>query len=507
MFGPVYDDQYHVLGACKFLHHHPEYRPLISFISCTGGESLSFNRAFSFLCIIGTAFLIESLVRKSDEKRSYFLVLSIISHPLVLFPFWYAAQLSSAVTMLWASLATSCIIKLTKNRSPLLCCICILVLSIGYFLRLDALVFLLIIVLGIALHQSLSHSFSRKQIQTYLLFPSIVIFLMLAGVFAIKGFIPGYSRLVEFSDLPFYPTDSFLAVECYALLLYLKALVFPLSASFFGPWSQWWEIAQSTTNQNYLSFGMILFMLLAALSILLLKSFNAIRYLVAGIFIFFIAAGVLSVFPRVDWYFLSRSYPGAILAISFFAAALNQTEIKPLLKNTLKVLIISSLSFCSLYSYLQHYSSNESFFRYESDLVGEYSPAIPLILAEEQLRNGEFDLARLSYAKAYHLVPRESLNHSVAAFKYWLQATAGGYHSSKYAGHQLSSLLAAKELLRTDSYIGTSVCLQEDRIDLSECETAKRKKAFCNFYNSPFFAPDFGFKDLRISATDFCKDP
>ena len=102
MIEKIFDDFFHVEQACNNLSNSPFDRTLVNLLHCVGGESVMVSRWFGLVIMIATMFVFVRFLHSGDKEWRP-LHLFALFHPIILFPYLYASQLSSAVTVAWAT--------------------------------------------------------------------------------------------------------------------------------------------------------------------------------------------------------------------------------------------------------------------------------------------------------------------------------------------------------------------------------------------------------------------
>ncbi|MGE4108031.1 MAG: hypothetical protein AB7F66_12515, partial [Bacteriovoracia bacterium] len=377
-FPALYDDILHVDNACAMLENAPGYRFLIYALSCTGGESLWFNRVASAICL-GLAWSLFVRAARRPARDFWW-----IFHPLVAFSFFYASQFSTAFTLLWACAGAWCVLNWARYRpngprpGPQLvrAAIPLLLLGVaGSTIRMEAAVFqtmVLFAIWGLAWVEGRRWP-ARRELWTWLGFLVYfgVISQLLRGLFPV--FSGGPAALLQLRiEEPFYPMESHLPVQAYAGLLYLRSFLLPIYASFFGPWTDWWALHVSTAWRIYVVAGWV--GVASAAAWLMRPRFSApLRFFSAGVLVFLAAAAVLSAYLRADWYFLSRTTLPGFLAGLYVVEARRRMATKGLWGGIRKGMPVYVLLAFALHAGL-HYSTLENLIRYELNWGGKDSP-------------------------------------------------------------------------------------------------------------------------------------
>ena len=540
MVGPIHDDFYHILNACSFSENHPGYRLLISRITCALGQSLTSTRIASLICIVLSALLFVKLFSWKDAKKIeiVFAILAISFHPVILFPFFYASQFSTAISVLWAVFSVYCINKL---KPPIYIC-AVMGFSLGIlgsFLRFEAIFIFSVVYLCLfaffTLKKRIRKFFSAEHFVSLIFFLFSISLTTLLAALNISDFPPFYSILLgnfitsqqsetspknnekaltlpekapvatSEAQLPFYSPTTHYAVQIWALALYIKNIFMPHQVSFYGPWSDWWRIDQSPAKQRVLYLGFLL--LLSSLCIALVGNFFnslSIRLWILGFLSFLIITFSSSAILRVDWYFVSREYVGAFLFLALSLCAVFESNFLKKQKLCFLLFIVLISSVCSLRSTFVQYKNFGNFLNYEQLITSNKSPQVLLTKGHRSYVQGDLKNAKGHYNSIVDMIPESALEKSATAVKYWSYAQSGAYQTAKWNKDIELRKKIARTLLKDNSFISTSICLQEKSIPLEQCSTSEKKRRFCGTYNSKFFRPDLGFRFLRIPAKEFC---
>lgn len=477
MIGFFYDDFLHIGEACYRLDTAPGHRLLLSFFHCYVGTSPLIIRFFSLSCIFLSIYFLSKLLKKNDIKIDKYFYLLISLHSVILFPFFYTSQISTAATFLW-SLGTTYALLYFPNFILLTFC-----LGIGHILRFES-IYLLIIcityaaVLRFSIKSNIINPlqvFNKKQYLTSTSF--IALFFVIGEVLNVlintyKA--PSNVLSVYAGNVPDYPSSSHIFVQFYAIFLYFKNLLLPFDADFFYPWSHWLNIHNSLNLKILLTASFSIISGLSFLFFLKLRKNNKLwRYPLIGLVVFLVVCLTLSIRSRVDWYFQSRQY----IATYFFLTFLYLSIQKYLSSN--KKISFSILGFLILSTVLQitiHYSDILSFSIWEFSKYENSSPnainfySSYVATPEERQR---------LYQKSHIMTNTPLIYKSAAARKHWLQSLVYGYAASIEVHDRKSQIAISNIIMKSESYYATVVCLAEESIPIDKCLEGGRKNNFC----------------------------
>lgn len=492
----IYDDHLHVLKACAMLESQPGYRPLVNWLTCQTGESLTTTSWMSFgFLLVFAIFLVRLMPPNLDEKlRGYRLasMAALFAHPLYLFPFFYPSQISTSMTMFWAGLSFW-ILDLSLPIfifAPL----ALGLAAIGNFVRVEAAFFWLLLAGAVYVFRGPARGewnplliFGRAKFAKFAGF--FVLALGLGQLFSLPFFraLSGVSvanpattvvNMLASATEPNYPQNSHWPVQAYAQLLYLKNFLYPFGFSFFGPWNHWWVIYQNQALQVGLCVGVLALIGTLAVWGARAKHNSARRYAAFGLLIFLGTTIASSASRRVDWYFVSREVLGIGLFIPFAAAAIQritifrQRRFASLLVTTYLVMSLAGVAFVK-------YRNLDLFLFDESTKVGETSPYVNYERMRIFEKRGEWERARKSAYQVYTAIPPDSIAFSRAARRFRESSLAKSYELAELLGDHVSARSALKALMKSDSYLSTWVCLKSGDYAPEQCLEGGRHAKFC----------------------------
>lgn len=508
MTGPIYDDFFHVLNACSVWKNDTTYRPLIFGMTCLAGESMLTTRllALLFLCI--AAFFFNRLFFRHTQSTLHSLALLV--HPLVFFPVFYPSQLSTAVTMAWASASALFLVKRpTKWFIDFLACL--IIVYLGNLIRIEALVFLFIVLGSYAMFDFSQRRDVWKQPFTYWTYAKLGVVVLLFLVYPKGNDMLGFrgvevaATLAKFRpEAPFYPRGSFFATQIWAVFLYLKNYLLPFAPSFWGPWTNWWSIFNNS-NLQLLLYASYFGVVSALLFFICSKRFGSlVRLTSAGALTFIAIASAFSSTMRIDWYFNSRAILAAALLSPFvlrFAELL--AEKFPRYKRYITVAPLAYFSFALLFTYIAQYRSYDAFVSYELRQNGPASPRAHLTAAAHYGVRGDLQSALMEFHQTYSMLSGPILNASTQARDWWVLSLYKGWEISRTLGLKESAHSALLRMLTVPTYISALACIQDPEIDQRLCRRPELVEAFTASYGKVFTWENPNPALLRVRIEDY----
>jgi hypothetical protein len=493
----IYDDTIHVLNACHMLATQPSYRPLVYWITCQTGESLTLTSWLSFVCLAVSAVFLLRVMRPDDNNppssaaRPWVLALLFL-HPIYLFPYFYPAQFSNALTILWAAGAFWVLDRNWKNRwLPL---VFLPLAFVGNLVRVEAIVFLLFVTGAVYVFRGpVSGAWNPLRVfgkartiriaafvGTYLVLTQILTRTLFTGTAWMMNESPAVTigGMITQAPDPNYPSQSHWPVQMYAQLLYLKNLLFPAGFSFFGPWNHWYYITEEA-GLRIAAFAAFLAVVggLVALAIRA-KVGSPRRALCFGLLVFLGVALASSVARRYDWYAVSREVLATGLFIPFAAAAILAIPVerrRRFVVTLASIYVVFSVAIVGLVKY----RDLDRFLHDEANKVGKYSPYVNYERMRRFESQGNIQAALDSAYRAYHAVPPDSIRYSRSARLFRESALAKNYELAQDLGDEKTSRRAAEALMKSDSYLSTWVCLTSGYFPTERCLEGTRKEKFC----------------------------
>ena len=500
------------------LHANPTYRSLVYGVTCAAGESIVGTKLISLFALLSSIFLLAPIFKSpsfvSTSMRYRILNWLPIVHPIVLFPFFYASQISTSLTLLW----TAAVIRLFCSqegwrRTELQIALGLLLAGLGQLIRVEAIYLAMMIFGSWTLFRLCFQgiSFSQRIKSFSLLTPIAARFLVFVILFlALNRFIPATFRsdpmgiAPDFGFALDYPQSSHLAVQIWASGLYLKGFLFPIGSSFFGPWTDWIWIHDRPQIQSLLTLlAVVLGLGLFALS--LLGSRVQVRLAAAGLFCFLAFSWIQSLFMRADWYALSRAEVASVV-LCFFIQGVFQSSSDANLEKTVTVYKAVLLYFFlnSFALLVLHYGSYSGFVESESMLVGAKSPAANLEASKLARSEGRLQDALEAAHRAYGLIPQRVLSESTAALSSYTFALYDGYRVAEQMKRPDLALGALKVMMNINNYHSTLLCLENASIPLEACTTKSRLDWFCNILKIPGLQAPPDPKRIRKPIAELC---
>lgn len=538
------DDFYHVKQACSNLALSPGDRYLVSFLNCLGGESVTATRIFSLITIAITCYIILSLFFPRSNKKEtishgqlsskgglskffiYFLVLFF--HPMILFPFFYASQFSTALTVLWAALAVWILLAWKNGYWPWLQVFLLTMMAfVGALIRVETNWYFSILFGTITLYRFIEQQCDirefqdRKKKSFFTLFSKwqiILAFYLIIMVIVIhkvlqKWFFGGISTYdIVSSNTSMYPLTAYYQSQFLAIIYYYQNIILPFWHSFYGSWLDWWDFHQNWIFSLLLVFSIVLFHAATfwwslVNKPLLFPSFKQdrlnMRFLWAAFFLFFTITAIFSALPRSDWYYPSRQYFGTFFFLIFILKATQN------LKKQIQVAMIISLYFftSTLYSIFYHYHDQLSFYKHEKMVTRDIHPFVRLDMANQAYIQGDYSTALATYYNVYKSVPLEAARVSHRAAVFWLLGVYGGHITSIKMGDTQSAKQSFNILMSSTYFMSTLACLQNPDVDLNICKDEKRRSNFCIYALNRNFPRLQQARELRISVEEYCHGP
>ncbi len=499
------DDFYHVQKACELFQTYPGDRFLVRGISCIVGENIDYVRLLSFASILFTSGLLLKIfgLFKEKYKWHYFMLLGL--HPMVLFPFFYASQFATSVSVLWASIG----LYLTQRYSKWNFLVLILWGFLGPLTRFEsAYIFLMLwcsynLMLFIKTdnidkftNRLLTHI--KKINWTNLI---ILLIAFKTGGVAIKYMLPGVIDEKVFIDniAKMYPSKEYYLSQIWAIILYFKNAIFPFSHTFFGNWYAWKDVTQGFGPIILISAYIITLMVSGTLTFIKTKYGKNLQITAGGMFIFILISTGFSIAIRSDWYYPSRQYLATLIILCFLAQILNRIK-----KSKLTWALILYFSTSTFYSVFYQYSDHDRFYNHEKLFSTKLHPILILNRANEYLSQGKLDMAEIGYHIVYRNIPPEMYLTSHRAAIFWLMSLYGGYQINELRNNKEDSFKILQILVRGTYFISTHACLQDVRIPIDECFSKDRVENFCAYYYRLDFPKQMQVHPYRIDVKQYC---
>lgn len=480
----LYDDILHLGQACQASRTFgATYRPFVYWITCQLGGDPVHVSLFSAVCLAFSALLLsrfwlglkgQSLVRSSIA----------LWHPLVLFPVFYASQISTAITALWLSL----MLTLIAIRANFTSIFCLFLLAItAQYLREESI--LLLFIFG-AVWFSYRLFFSKNEN----LKPVFLKWFVACGFggFLFPKFIAKQASFFGLADTPNllnsalqggvdYPIQLWFSMQLHALKYYLLSYLMPIYGPFFGDWTSWYRFHQESDRIQIVWAATAWFLVGAFVLFYFRKRNRFLASVIFSILIFCAFTFAQSLNMRSDWFILSRATLPALLALMILIDGAWRFSSKA--KKIVSALFIVSIG-STLFHTFFHYRNRDVFLRYEAK-VSQNSPSFHMAQADQlKFRHADEEALR-EYFTAYKMIPIDFAPDGSQGRQYKTLALYHGYHLSKKLGDEHSSETAFRTLMKYDSFFSWMLCLQSQQYAATECVSFENKKKFCSLASSP----------------------
>jgi hypothetical protein len=504
------DDFTHIGFACTRFQANPEDRFAVVGLNCLLGENITHTRIASLIVILLTLILLDRAFFQDRNWRRTFLT---ILHPLILIPFFWASQISTSLTTLFAAAWVYFWIRWidppNQNR-PLWAWFFLPVAGACILVRQETIAYCAVFALIWAI-QNRSKILQNPKRPLLALALSIASFQAAKKIFFKSGFTtletsPLIRNIADSfghasSPATQYPIFTWPILQLDSALRYLEGLLLPWRASFYGNWYKWWEIHLNPLK-TALQFAGAAFLLFIALLLgrhLLRKKGNhldSIFRLVMGFLFFIGSALLLSAAPRSDWYYPARAYLGTL---AFFV------WVSPLLiRNTktfaisLAILLVSTIAHVSL-----HFQNESSFLAYETEMTGADHPYLDLMDAELKLKNGKGAESIPPLFRIYQKIPVDSTNLSLRAGFFWSEGLYEAWRTYSILGNETKAMEVYRVLRNSTYFQSAHACLQIPSIPVEECLKDDRKSHFCDSLNFEYSKVKLA-RPYRIEPEKIC---
>jgi len=480
------DEFTHIGFACARFHGNPEDRFAVTGLNCLLGENIEHTRIASGLIILLTIWVLDlAFFRERNWKRPLLAAL----HPLIWVPFFWASQISTSMTTLFAAIWMFLVSRwLGPGPRPLWSWLFLLTAGACTLVRFEVLAYCGVLaiawlILNRQSFRSIRGRVAAAAIATPLAYQLVKKLVFPSGFTTVQN-----SQAISiiknaYVEAPSYPPSSWPFLQMDSILAYLRALVLPWEGSFYGNWYRWWEIHQDPSKAwiPFVGVGGVTLM-----SLLLLhrkyrsKSLSdPMRQdswplvLLIGTGFFVACAALLSAVPRSDWYYLARAYLGAHVFFIFVSPILVRTSLA--FVSVAVILGLSSLSHLAF-----HYSNPRNFEAYEHEVSKSDHPFLDLKAAEIHLEDQKPDEALRSLFGIYEKIPIEAASKSSRAGVLWSEGLYEAWRIYSILGNE-SKAMEVYRVLRNSSYFhAPHACLQIPSIPIEECLTEDRKPHLCD---------------------------
>ena len=485
MIEKLLDDFYHVEQACSILSNKPFDRPLVNILHCLGGESVMVSRWMGLSIMIAAMFVFVRFLH-SEEKRRPFHFFALF-HPIILFPYFYASQLSSAVTVAWAVGGTIFFFRKCSNMNWAIWGSFLLAV-IGLGVRFEA-PYVLIMVVGsiLILFQSRDNLTIIETVKRYFYRGNIIkIGIFLGSFFAMKEWakanfsnVSWVLQTVTLEQGMHYPLESWYNSQVVAVLHYLQNFFFPFSHSFYGNWQEYVWVAQIFDS----ALPMLIF--LSLVLVLLGWSYGSrrlspnIRLLIRGLVMFVLIVLVVSSVPRTEWYYPSRGHFSAVVLMGYVSVFLSRLKHEKMISIILAIYLTSSLGYAVLFQY----KNIGNMYAHDRFFYGDVHPFLRMDLANQEWKKGNQEMALQTWFNIYQRIPLDVAKQSNRAGLFKMLSLYRGWWAYEKMGKGKESYKLLPQLLGNTYYLSTAVCLQDSRVPIDKClDNRKKLKSFCEYY-------------------------
>jgi tetratricopeptide (TPR) repeat protein len=481
MIGPLYDDFYHVQGACAKIQATWGDRPLVFGLNCLMGESLWASRVAALLFGLLSCWVYGEILGLKKSLR-----LTLMLHPVVLFPFFYPSQLSTAMMCCWIV----CVLlwSLRPARGLLQWGLLPILAGVGSGIRIESGILLVATAIPVFFLRSLQQErvTNQTRVRSFGKILAVVGLSFAIYPFFRDGFLNSANSASVFQTLgkraasaaSYYDPWDYRWAQLYAAFLYVQNLFFPALTSFFGPWKDFFSI---TLKWEWRIVFSLVIGILSGLSAITSQassqppsqgkfpSMN--RRVLALAFLSFVALSLgSSLHLSVDWYYPSRQVLATLLTLGMLCRVIQGFESQRWIR-IINLYLALSLAF----TYFFHYRNEESFLAFELSHGGESHPQVHTQAGNLLAKNSEFEEAVGHYQKAARLASPEARAKSLVAVNYWSIALLNQYLIADQAQNQLLREDAVRELDVEDNFFSALVCLYEKRGEPS-CLKGDRKE-------------------------------
>ena len=509
MIEKLLDDFYHVEKACTLLSDRPFDRPLINFLHCMGGESVMVSRWVGLIIMMAVMFAFIRFLHVG-KKQSRPIHLFALFHPIILFPYLYASQLSSAVTVAWAMGGMIFFFRKCRNMIQAIVGSFLLAL-VGLGVRFEA-PYLLIMLTGsvLVLLQSQNNLTIAETARRYFHRESVIKAVIFFGsFFAFKKWVifhfagsPRVLQIITTGQGRHYPLESWYNSQIVAVLHYLQNFLFPFSHSFYGNWQEYIWVFR--TFDSHLPLIVFLSLIVG----LLIWSYRSrtlsphARLLVRGLVMFASMALTVSLVPRSEWYYPGRGHLAAVVLMGYVSVFVSRLKRERLVSLVMTVYLVASMGYAVLFQYKNFHNM----YAHDRVFYGDVHPSLRIELAKREWEKGNREVALQTWFNVYKRIPMDVANQIDRAGFYKMIALYNGWWAYEMSERHEESSKLLPELLNSRYIISTAACLQDSRIEINKClEDEKMMFHFCNYHfvpNVPRFRQAHPF---RIDVDSYCR--
>ena len=503
------DDFYHVGQACSILSGKPFDRPFVNALHCLGGESVDVSRLIALFVMLVSMFVFIRFLHP-DRKSGYQFHFFALFHPIILFPYFYASQLSSAVTVAWA--IGGVVFFFHKCQNVIWTIVGAFLLAVvGLGVRLEA-PYILIMMTGsiLVLFQSRDNLAIVETIKKYFHRENIIkTGVFFASFFCMKKLLQSYfhnalgaMEVMAMEQGLHYPLDSWYNSQVLAMFHYLQNFIFPFSHSFYGNWQEYVWIEQTFDG----FFPVIIFLLL--LSGLLVWSYRSrrlplnLRLLMRGVVMFFLIVFVSSLVPRTEWYYPARGHLATVVLMGYLSVFVARLKRERVVALALSLYFLASMAYATLFQY----KNVDNMYAHDKFFYGDVHPFLRMRLANREWNKGNREVAIQTWFNVYRRIPGDVAKQSNRAGLYKMLALYNGWYGYEASGRHEESSRLLPQLLGNTYFVSTEVCLQDSRVELVKClEDRKKVSNFCS-YRSWFNIPKLKqVRPHRIDMEPHCR--
>ena len=508
MIKKLLDDFYHVEQACYLLSIKPFDRPLVNLLHCMGGESVTVSRWIGLIIMVASMFVFIRFLHSGKTQQSTVYLFTLV-HPIILFPCFYASQLSSAVTVAWAIGGVSFFFHKCKNMAWVIAGSFLLAL-VGLGVRFEA-VYILTMVIGsvLILFQSWHNLTIIETVKKYFHQENLIKVMILWGSFLFikiglsTYFVNAPSVLwVIINEQADYPLVSWYNSQVVAVLHYLQNFAFPFSHSFYGNWQEYVWMTQ--TFDSFFPMVIFLFLVLGLFgwSYRSQRLSPNIRLLIRGVVMFVLIALAVSSVPRSEWYYPIRGHLAAVVLMGYVSVFVSRLKYEKMISIILAIYLTSSMGYAVLFQY----KNIGNMYDHDQFFYGDVHPFLRTKLANREWDKGNREVALQTWFNIYQRIPRDIAVQSNRAAVYKLMALYNGWWAYEMSDRHQESFKLLPDLLNNRSFISAAVCLQDARVEIEKClDNPEKINNFCMHWINKNF-PDFKqAHPFRIDVDSHCR--
>lgn len=499
MIGFFYDDLTHIIGSCQRIEAGFTNRYLIYLYHCYFADSPNLVRISSLILIATSLYFLSKIMKQLEVKIPTLAYFCVFLHPVILFPFFYSSQISTAVSFAWTTAVSYLSFKKKVNWA-----LCTPLIFLGLGLRYETSFYYIMFQLSVfgilfanrsvpILDILKSREFKNSAIFAFALF---ILSQTLGALFPSFHTVADVTNVYK-SKLSYFPPESHYFVQFKALAMYFTNLFLPQNASFYYPWTEWIRIHEDKNYQIFLSLfaAAALFIPLVAVFILRNSNKKRLKTFFMCISIFSAACLTLSFRIRQDWYFQSRQFFGSFfLLIGFFYLISNLKKVKVLIYG-----LGIFFGLCTFTHITSHYSSEQYFYAWEIDQNKGQHPS-NLAVAGKDLNLEAYKVFAMNALK---LIPEWTLNQSQAARRQFITSISHLYLAALYSGDSRIEKFAYQKMPLIYGTLPVYACLASDFEPVENCKKLPQSEKLCRDYSKNKMH-SWDFSKTRISMKNFC---